>query len=153
MCPSSATSSPFGSNEFIFQEWGIEGVHPTLEADGLRKLTPQGEADISGLVYGFSVADLYIYLPGYPDQAKERQHLIELSMPIAVKNPTLGLYSEKNTTEGPAINEYVSDTVNDVIFGRKGIEELATVQEEWRKRGGDDIRKEYEELLKAQSGG
>jgi putative aldouronate transport system substrate-binding protein len=140
---------PFGSNEYIFLNYGLEGTHHTIDENGDPKINDKGLADIANLIYGFLVLDLYIYHPGYPEQAKQRQQMLEVLIPQAIPNPTLGLYSPSQTEKGPALNQLVTDTINDVVYGRKSTDELQKMQDEWRSRGGDDIRKEYEALLNA----
>lgn len=138
---------PFGSEEYIFQNYGLPDIHHTMDENGDPVLTPQGNADIANLLYGFLVLDLYIYHPGFPEEALQRQRIVEEMMPNFVRNPVVGLYSAAQTEKGPRIDAIVSETLADVILGRKSEDELPRMQEEWRSQGGDEIRREYEELL------
>lgn len=140
---------PFGSEEYLFLNYGIKGVHYTLDESGVPVINDRGLADISNLIYGFLVLDLYIYHPGYPEQARAQQKLLEVLIPKSVADPTQGLYSPTFTKNGPVLSKLVEDTVNDVVYGRKSTDELQKMQEQWRSRGGDDIRKEFQDLLKS----
>lgn len=144
---------PFGSEEYNFHVYGIEGIHHTVDDAGARILTPQGEADIAGLLYGFVVQDLYIYNPGFPEHAQRQQELVEIALQYSVLNPTVGLYSQANSEKGPVVTQIITDATNDVVYGRQPVEELRNAVEEWRSRGGDEIRAEYEQLLREQQEG
>lgn len=137
---------PFGSEEYIFQNFGLEGVHHTVTDGGGWLLTPEGEAQIGELLWGF-VDKLYIFEPGFPDHAREQQRLVEVTKPMAIQNPVQGLISETNIEQGPTLNQLISDTEDAVILGREPVEALEQLAEEWRSRGGDQIRQEFQEAL------
>lgn len=138
---------PFGSEEYIFQNFGLEGVHHTVIEGGGWMKTPEGEAQIGELLWGFWVSDLYIFEPGFPDHALEQQRLIEVTKPMAIQNPVQGLTSETNIEQGPTLGQLIGDTETAVILGREPVEALEQLAEEWRSRGGDQIRQEFQEAL------
>lgn len=139
---------PFGSEEFIFNDNGFEGIHHTLTETGARELTDKGKAEIAGLLYGFRYAAMYMYHAGYPEHTLHRQQILEEIVPRFQHNPVRGLYSPKDTETGPVLNELINSTVEDVVYGRKPLEALDEMVEEWRQRGGDEVRAEFEELLR-----
>lgn len=55
--------------------------------------------------------------------------------------------SETNLKEGPALAALVSDLIAGVIQGRKSIADWKTGVTEWRTRGGDAIRGEFEKAF------
>lgn len=61
--------------------------------------------------------------------------------------PNVGLVSETNLKEGPALAALVSDLIAGVIQGRKSIADWKTGVTEWRTRGGDAIRGEFEKAF------
>lgn len=138
---------PFGSEEYNLLTYGIDGVHNEPGPDNAHILTTKGEADISGLLYGFVARDLYIYYPGFPDHAKRQQQLVELTKPLNLANPTQGLYSEKNTDLGPKITQIITDATDNYVYGRGSLDDLKAAVERWRNEGGDEIRAEFEDLL------
>lgn len=59
--------------------------------------------------------------------------------------PTTGVYVESATT--PQIDQQVTDTMNDVILGRKPQSALAEVVKTWRSRGGDKLGEDCQKAL------
>lgn len=137
---------PFGSEEYMFQVYGIEGAHYEI-IDGIPTGIDATSGDIANLLYGVSVNGLYLYHPGFPEHTKELQQIIEFAFENTVPNPTRGLYSEVNSRLGPSLSQHISDVRNDVVFGRRPIEDLDTAIEEWRTRGGDEVRADFERLI------
>jgi putative aldouronate transport system substrate-binding protein len=143
--------APFGSEEQIFREYGLEGVHHTVGDDGARELTERGELEIGAQALVYLVrpeGDVYFY-PGVAGEAEYAQDLSAEAVAIGIDDPTLGLYSPTETEEGDVLTQLEVDAVNAVISGREPLEALERLAEEWRARGGDRVRQEYQEALAA----
>lgn len=140
--------APFGSEESTFLRYGLPDVHSTQLEDGGWEVNDQGGADKSALVYPF-LSENYFYYPGMPDEAIAAQKHNEEMAKVAIGNPVASLYSPTNGESGSAVSQYVTDEYSNVVTGRSSIDDWDAVIEEWRSRGGDTIRAEYEEALQA----
>jgi len=66
-------------------------------------------------------------------------------------NPVYGLYSPTNSTKGPAIGTFATNAINDVLLGRAKVSSWRATVRDWRRRGGDAVRHEYEQALEARA--
>lgn len=139
-------ASPFGSEEQIFLDNGIEGVHHEVQENGARVQTDEGRTQIADLTYQMGPQN-YFYYPENPELALEVQDLAKQAAEIGQDNPTWGLYSPTDVQEGPVLNQFATDTTLAIITGQESMDRLDSAIEEWRSRGGDQIRQEFEEAL------
>jgi putative aldouronate transport system substrate-binding protein len=145
-------AAPFGSEERVFLDSGIEDVHHTLRPDGTRVRTEQGVrelGELGELVSGLANAPQVCYYPDTPGDARYMQELVRDLLAIGIENPTLGLYSPTAVEDGSILSQLVNDVQTAVITGRESPDALVQMAEEWRQRGGDRIREEYREALAA----
>ena len=142
-------TAPFGSEESTFLRYGIEGTHSERGADGGFVVNDLGTSEIGALVYPF-LSENYFYYPGAPEEAIAAQKHNEAMAAVAVSNPTALLYSPAQGENGATLAQLLTDVYTEIVTGRSGIEALDEARTEWRDRGGDTIRAEYEELLAAQ---
>jgi putative aldouronate transport system substrate-binding protein len=138
--------APFGSEEATFLLYGIPGVHSEALETGGYALTEQGSADRSALVYPF-LSENYFYYSGLPEEAEFAQQYNERMAEVAIPNPTAGLYSPTQGEQGAELGQYLADTYTAIVTGREPIDQLDTMISEWKSRGGDQIRQEYEEAI------
>ncbi len=144
-------AAPFGTDEYFYRLYGQEGVDHTINADGDPVFTKTGTANTVLPIRYLADAPYTIYQPGRPQDADTQHKYQALEIPTGVSNPTVGLYSNTSATKNATIDKNFNDAVNDIIQGRKPISSLDDLIATWRKGGGDDMRKEYEEQL--QDGG
>lgn len=138
-------AAPFGSEEFTFLQYGIEGVHHNVEDSGARVLTEAGEQEIVGLGLG-GLNMLY-----NPDReaAREVQDMMHEHVKLGVFAPTEGLYSQTAAEKSGELNQFYFDNKIAICTGQKSVADLDTWISDWKSRGGDQIRKEYEEAWAA----
>lgn len=145
--------APFGSEEASFLLYGIPGVHSDELPGGGYALNDQGTAQRSALVYPF-LSENYFYYSGMPEEATFAQQFNEEMAAVAVANPTAGLFSPTNGDAGAELTQYTTDTVTEIVTGRQPISALDTMIGEWKSRGGDQIRQEYQDAIaQRESGG
>lgn len=145
-------AAPFGTQEYIFRKYGVEGVDHTLEGTD-PILTDKGKSEVQlGLLY-LTDAPWPIYLPGMPDEAQAQHDAQMAVVPSGVKNPVMGLYSETNAQKGGQIGQDVGSTQNDILQGRKPVSAWDDMVAKWKSDGGDKIRDEYQEALEAAESG
>lgn len=139
-------AAPFGSEEWTFLNYGIEGVHHTVEAENQRLLTELGEKEIGALKYPMN-GPVVFYHPDAPGEAEYVQGLVRDLVARAVENPVQALYSPTDAEAGGTLAQLWKDRVNAIVQGREPLDALDRLVQDWRQRGGDQIRTEYEEAL------
>lgn len=142
--------APFGSEESTFLRYGTADVHSTQSDDGGWLLTELGTAEQGALVYPF-LSENYFYYPGAPEEAIAAQKYNEAMAAVSVSNPCALLFSPAQGGFGATIAQLITDMYTEVVTGRSGIEKLEEARQQWRERGGDQIRADYEEALKNQA--
>ena len=139
-------AAPFGSEERVFLDNGIEGVHHTVKPDGTRVKTDLGNAEIGDLAtLAGSLTTYYSILPG---DAQELQNATRDLVALGQENPVLGLYSATDSAKGGELNQLRIDRIVGVVTGRDPLSAIDQYVKDWRGRGGDQIRKEYQDALK-----
>jgi putative aldouronate transport system substrate-binding protein len=139
-------AAPFGSEERVFLDNGIEGVHHTVKPDGTRVKTDLGNAELGDLA---SLAGgLTTYYSIIPGDAKELQDATRDLVALGQENPVLGLYSPTDSAKGGELNQLRIDRIDGIVAGRDPLTSITQFVADWRSRGGDQIRKEYQDALK-----
>jgi putative aldouronate transport system substrate-binding protein len=140
-------AAPFGTQENLLLNYGVEGVDFTLDAKGNPVLTQTGTQDLAvPWKYVVSGPDT-LYDSQYADFGTVAHQEQQTIFGVGVQNPVLGLYSDTDAANGAALSQQIADGVNQIIFGRADISTVDRVVADWRKTGGDQIRQEYEQAL------
>lgn len=142
-------AAPFGTEEYLFQKYGAEGVHHTRDANGDPEVIP-GSADMVqlGSLYLADAARV-LYSPG-------RQEVVEAAHAFqsdwtedAFVDPTYALFSETNSRKGSELNRLLTTAAEDIVHGRDPVSRWTEAVAEWKSSGGDDILAEYQQALDA----
>lgn len=142
-------AAPFGSEEWLFLNYGTEGAQHTKDANGepTRNKTGETEVIIGDQAKFITQSPEFLYYPGIPETTKAihtaQQQLLEISQPLV----TLGHYSETNIDKGQSITSKFYEFVEDAVTGRRPMTDLKGAIEEFKTSGGDKIRKEFEESI------
>ena len=140
-------AAPFGSEEWVFLNYGIEGVHHEKKADGSRSKTELGTKEIGELTnLTYCLPPFYYDTPG--DAVDMQQYQLAVQ-PYLLENPTLGAYSPTSVSKAAEFTQLINDRQLTVISGREPLGSLDQLVKDWRSRGGDEVRKEFEAALKA----
>lgn len=139
-------AAPFGSEERIFISSGAEGVHHELRDNNVRITNDLYQTESSGLAGVMGGLAIYYY-PDTPEIVFDIQENAIRALELGVDDPTRPLYSETNISEGPTLTQFGQDTITSIVTGRELLDLLDSVIEEWRSRGGDQIRAEFEEAI------
>jgi putative aldouronate transport system substrate-binding protein len=137
-------AAPFGSEEYLFVNFGIPQ----------RDYTLKGSDPVSTKVGITECVDLYasyvgsplapIYFPGLPDVAKAQyDHLTKLLSVPGVPLPTAGLVSETDQDKGASLDKAITDTMTDIVVGRKKLSDWDAAVKSWQSGGGTAIAEEY----------
>lgn len=142
-------ASPFGSEEATFIGNGVEGVDSERGPDGNLTLTDKGRAEkgpLPGLISGIPV----FYYANDPQTSIAIQNGGIASVKLGIDDPTQGLYSETNVNMSSQLTQLGTDTVTAIITGRQPMSSLDDAISQWKSRGGDQIRKDFEDALQKQ---
>jgi putative aldouronate transport system substrate-binding protein len=144
-------TAPFGSTEYLLLYFGLEGADWTWDASGNPRQTPQGTKDVltTNLWFPFVTPPDALFNPALGDYVTvTRQAQVE-SYAMTLPNPTVGLYSKTDASQGTSLSQKLSDVVAGIAYGRDPLSALDQAVRDWRSGGGDQIRAEYEAALQA----
>ncbi len=140
-------AAPFGSEENLFLVNGIEGVHYELK-NGVPIANDRGKSEIAVIPFLAGAAPVAFYdVPG------DAQYMQKMSLDLltnAIDDPTWGLYSPANVKMGPQLAQSVSDKIVAIVTGREQLSAWDAFLKDYNSRGNDQVRKEYQDALKAQ---
>ncbi|MGI8869670.1 MAG: hypothetical protein ACR2F6_12685 [Mycobacteriales bacterium] len=139
-------AAPFGSEEYLFRLYGLEGRDHTM-SNGDPRLTKTGISETTIPIRYIADAPPVSYEPGTPDDVKVEHGYQMKVVPDGIQNPTLGLFSDANATKGATIAKNMTSATDDIIQGRKPMSHLGEAIKAWRSGGGDQIRKELQDQL------
>ncbi|PMC74941.1 extracellular solute-binding protein [Brachybacterium sp. UMB0905] len=141
--------APYGSEEHYFLHHGEEGDYFTRKP-GEDPKPVEGTnyaAEAMQLIYG--LPPVVYDFPGAADAIAINEQYVNNSE----MDPCAGLFSDAATRAQPQLDELYESYINQIIVGNRPLTDLDTYLEQWRSRGGDDMRKEFEEALKARENG
>ena len=145
-------AAPFGSEEWNFFNYGIDGVHNTVNENGVRIINDRGRNERSDLLAPMAGLTVFYY-PEQPDLGPQIQQIALSSFALGRDNPNLTLYSPANVEHGAELDQFGVDRVTALVTGREPLSNLDAAIADWKSRGGDQIRGELEEALQKQQGG
>jgi putative aldouronate transport system substrate-binding protein len=139
-------AAPFGSEERNFLDYGIEGVHHTVKPDGTRVKNDLGNTELGDLAtLSGGLTTYYSILPG---DVQDLQNATRDLVALGQENPVLGLYSPTDSAKGGELNQLRIDRIVAIVTGRDPLSAVDQYVKDWKSRGGDQIRKEYQDALK-----
>ncbi len=140
--------APFGSEEYIFLNFGLEGIHHTVNDDGSRTLTQQGTEEH----FNLSLGGLNVLYSPNQEEITYVQSLMAEQVRIGITPATIGLYSPTAKAEASVLTQLFSDRKIEIATGRADMSALDQWIEDWASRGGEQIRTEFEEAYAAAHG-
>jgi putative aldouronate transport system substrate-binding protein len=138
-------AAPYGSQEYLLVNFGADGANYTMTG-GNPVLTDQGQKE---------VATTYQFLVGPPAVTLVKNGFTQVVKDYAawqadtVKHAVKPLFYGMNIAEPPqyaSLEQPMEDTILDVRYGRKPLDAYKSAVETWRKQGGDQLRKFYEDI-------
>jgi len=142
-------ASPFGTEEYNFLVNGLEGVHHEVRPDGSRVINDRGRSEKGDLVYLMGGLPA-IYFPQTPGLAEQVQKQAADIIKIGVDDPAWVLYSPTWVLKQAELNAFGQDRASAIVTGREPATALDQAIKDWRSRGGDMARKEFEQAAKGQ---
>ena len=121
------------------------------------QLTPDGDpVPVASNSYVYNPVP-FRYLTQYPGvqynttnpaEYAQTVHPTELAMAAAgIQDPTLSLYSPSFANLNASLKQSVNDGVTDIVQGRRPLSDLDSIVADWRNKGGDTVRNEYQAAL------
>jgi putative aldouronate transport system substrate-binding protein len=141
-------AAPFGSEEWAFLSYGIEGVDYQV-TNGVPVVTDRGISEKGDLVYLMAGLPAFYY-PQTPEVAETAQKLAYEVIKLGIDDPAWPLYSPTNVSKAAELNQFGFDRATAIITGREPLSALDAAIRDWKSRGGDQIRRELEQSLKGQ---
>ena len=142
--------APYGSEEQHFLAHGEQGDYFTWNDVGEEPEPVEDTnfpAEAAQLIYG--LPPVVFDFPGAQDAISINEEYVQNSE----MDPVAGLFSDTATRTDAQLEELAESYINQIIVGNRPMSDLEVFREEWRSRGGDDIRTEFEEALKARENG
>lgn len=143
-------SAPFGTTEYVQKAWGTEGEDYTM-VDGNYTLTESGLQNVPGLLSALVImasGEAVLYTP-VPDDSRYIYEQMQKLLEISMERPTKGLYSDTQSSKGTELGTRINDMRDDVIQGRKTIDDFKKAVKQWEEKGGTKILEEYAAVLPA----
>jgi putative aldouronate transport system substrate-binding protein len=145
-------SAPFGSEEWLYKGYGIEGIHFEYNENGFPIRNDLGDQEEGGLT-AYIGGSLGVFTNAEePELGPLQMDEAKAIYALGIDDPTQGLYSPTAIDESGTLGQLVADTLSNIITGRDDVSALDGLVSDWKSRGGDDIRSEYEEAYAANQG-
>ncbi|WP_420111084.1 extracellular solute-binding protein [Pseudactinotalea sp.] len=134
-------AAPFGTEEYLFIHYGIEGIHYDLDGPDPAVTERASEINI-GSIY-ISDASRVIYSAKRQEtvqSAWDWQHAVSDKSFI---DPTNGLYSETASQQLASLRTNLESAEIDIILGRRPVSDWTAAVEAFMSGGGSQILDEY----------
>jgi putative aldouronate transport system substrate-binding protein len=141
-------AAPFGSEEYTFMTYGIEGHNYTMK-NGIP--TPSTDTKLQAELasaYGPSPSDANIFMSGALSQAPKVQRYYEESVPSSIADPTVNLITPTLVAKNAELIRIIHDGFIAIVTGRQPLSGgLKQLRSQWASQGGDKLRKELQDAL------
>jgi len=141
-------AAPLGSQEWLFLKNGIQGAHYNPGPDGSPVRTDLGSVEIGDLATIMTNLVVFYY-PDTPDVGPYLQGVTKDLLALGVDNPIVGLFSQTDAAKIGELSQFNRDNLTSLVAGRDPLSAYDSWVQGWRSRGGDQIRKEYQDALTA----
>lgn len=136
--------APYGSEEHYFLHHGKEGDYFTRKPGEQPKPVAGENFNAEALQFIYGLPPVVFDFEGAADAIAINEKYVKASEP----DPVAGLFSESATKAQASLDQLSENYINQIIVGHRPLKDLKTYREQWKSRGGDDMRKEFESALK-----
>jgi putative aldouronate transport system substrate-binding protein len=138
-------AAPFGSQEALLLEYGVQGSDFNFDANGNPVVTAKGQGDL-GVEWNYVMQrPQVLYDSNDPNFARVTYADLQTIIPCLVDDPSLGLYSATNQQKNGQLTQRFIDGLGELVTGRAPLSNLDQMLADWRSGGGDQIRQDYEQ--------
>lgn len=139
-------AAPFGTQEYLDVQYGKEGHNYNFDDEGQPIPDPDGVSEQFPVTL-FPGNPNFMYSPEFPEVTQaECEYEAQVGGEV-VPSAVRGLYSETQASKGQQLTKLTSQAQSDIIQGRKPVSSWSDVVEDWKRKGGDDMREEYQAQL------
>lgn len=142
-------SAPFGTEEFLFRRFGIDGVDYTIKNGGPAQTQKGVTETVLGIRYIVDAPDA-IFIPGSSNATRKSYEYQKSIIPTSIKDAQTGLFSDTWSRKQGQLGTLINNAQNDILSGRKPVSSWDDVVKQWKATGGDKVRAELEQALKSQ---
>ena len=142
-------SAPFGTQEYLTMWYGVEGAEFDFDENHNPVVSQKGQTDLFIPWPNVGAAPSVLYNATSADYARVISKDVAIIQGMGIQNPTVGLYSQTNAQRSASLNQTMGDGLQAIIFGRSELSTYDQLVADWRSRGGDQIRTEFEQALQA----
>jgi putative aldouronate transport system substrate-binding protein len=141
-------AAPFGSEEWLLNYFGVQGIDFNFNQEGAPVLTEQGRAELTATWRYVTSPPYALFSANRSKEFADVSYAAEQAMmAAAVEDPTVGLYSATALSQGILAQDTFYGGVSDIVQGRRPVSDLDGLVSEWRNRAGDKIRGEFQQAL------
>ena len=140
-------AAPFGSDEFNYVYYGIEGDMFNWVNGAPVRVTNGNQTWNNGLNYLCGTTEINYFYANQQGEAEYMQQLQEQQIQSSVADPTQGLYSPTWVSQGANLIKMQTDAYNAMVVGNQPLSYLSQVISDWKSQGGDQARKEFQQSL------
>lgn len=141
-------AAPFGSTEFTYLYYGIEGKMFNYDDTGAPKgVTGAPSTWADGINYLCGQTEINYFFPGQDGQVERIQEFQDGLIQNAIKDPTMGMYSPTWAEKSGTLTQIQTDAFNNIAVGRQPMSYLDEAIKKWKSQGGDTARKEFQESM------
>lgn len=141
-------AAPFGTEEYMLINNGVEGTHYTLDAQNIPQATEKGKQEVTS-TYSFlvnsAVVNNQVQYPGYVQTKTEWE---VRQAPHVIEDLFYGLQIQEPNKFG-SLGAPFEDLAKDILRGRKSLSDLDGAIDTWKRNGGDELREFYAGFLNA----
>jgi len=144
----SALAAPFGTKEYMVAKYGVEGTDYNVANGVITPTESYGVNRLSPLVYVGAPAT--VHFGGVaPAEARAEYEQEKQDMDATVAQAHIGLVSETALKKAASLDTVMVDAMTGVIQGRMSQAQWAEAVADWRRKGGDEMRAEFEAAFAA----
>jgi putative aldouronate transport system substrate-binding protein len=139
-------AAPFGSQERLLLNYGVEGYSYTLDERGNPTLTEAGRLDTMPWNTVCNPAPFY-YDPSGSDYVKHITSAFKDYDAVGIEDPTVGHYSPLAARQGVTAFQKFGDGITDIVVGRRQLSDYDQLLKTYLSEAGDQLRHDYEESI------
>lgn len=140
-------AAPFGTDEYLFQHYGIEGVHYTLKGTNPQPVVAKANDLSLGINY-LGAGPYVLYDTQDPTFVPTVHTHMATFMRNATVDPTNLYYSATFGSTGARLTSAIQAVELDIIYGRRSVSSWDSAVRDYLDGGGTQIKSELAEAAK-----
>ncbi|WP_055589626.1 extracellular solute-binding protein [Streptacidiphilus griseoplanus] len=137
-------ASPFGSEEYTLIAYGVEGVDYQRDDKDNPVLNDTGTQDTAVPWKYIAAPPQALFDSGSAQGVRYVHEALSKQIGRVIEDPTVGLYSPTWESSNGTLLTLRTDTVNDILAGRKPMSAFDDMVKQYRSKGADKARSEFE---------